>query len=145
MTEFFPNLRQLLHEQVERHRHKGFLEAAMAACALVAAADGRVSLSERSQVDGILESLEDLKLFDPHEGVAVFNQYLEQLQADPDTGRQQVLEAVGEQIRDDPAHGPLLMRLCQAISKADGEPSPSKEAAIAGLCADLGLSLNGES
>ena len=52
----------------------------MAACALVAASDGRVSLSERSRVDLILESLEGLSLFDPHEGVEAFNRYLQQLE-----------------------------------------------------------------
>ena len=40
MSELISSLRQLLQEQLERRRQRGFLEAAMAACALVAAADG---------------------------------------------------------------------------------------------------------
>ncbi len=139
MSELISSLRQLLHEQLERRRQRGFLEAAMAACALVAAADGRVSLGERSRVDLILESLEGLSLFDPHEGVEAFNRYLQQLEDNPEDGREQVLAALRDQIEDDPAQGPLLVRLCQAIGAADGAPGPDQREAIAGLCSELGL------
>ena len=139
MTDLFPHLRQLLHEQIERHRHRGFLEAAMAACALVAAADGHASFRERSRIDGILESLEGLRVFDPHEGVDAFDRYLERLEIQPEAGRREAVEAVRRQIDEDPAQGPLLLRLCRVISEANGEPSSEKRRAIADLCAELGL------
>lgn len=139
MSELISSLRQLLQEQLERRRQRGFLEAAMAACALVAAADGRVSLGERSRVDLILESLEGLSLFDPHEGVEAFNRYLRHLEDNPAEGREQVLAALRSQLEEDPAQGPLLLRMCQAMGAADGTPAPSQRKTIASLCSELGL------
>ena len=53
------------HDMMRRYRNGPLLEGVMAACALVATSDGRVSLSERVRVDQILETLDALKVFDP--------------------------------------------------------------------------------
>ena len=55
--------------ELQRHRQLPFLEAVAAACALVATADGEVSFYERARLDVVVESLSELKLFDPHEVV----------------------------------------------------------------------------
>ena len=72
---FLATLTDKFQEQMERHRNRPFLRAVMAACALVAAADGKVSLAERVRVDQILDTLEELRIFDPHEGVDLFNEF----------------------------------------------------------------------
>jgi hypothetical protein len=55
-----------LNERIARHRNRDFLNAAMAAGALAAQADGTVTLSERYRIDGILARLERLRIYDPH-------------------------------------------------------------------------------
>ena len=53
------------------------LEAAMAACAMVSASEGQVSFADRIRVDQIMDTLTRLKVFDPHEGVDLFNRVIE--------------------------------------------------------------------
>ena len=77
-----------LKQELERHRRRPFLEAAMAACALIASADDEVSFSERARMDAVLESLAELRIFDPHQAVDLFNARIEALQADREAGRQ---------------------------------------------------------
>ena len=55
-----------------RHHNLPFLKATMAACALVATANGEVSFSERVRVDQIIETLEALQVYGPHEAVNIF-------------------------------------------------------------------------
>ena len=45
--------------EFERFRHRRFLEASMAACALISMADRRVSLSEQVALDDCLEQVGD--------------------------------------------------------------------------------------
>ena len=62
MSRFLNHLTKLYQDQVERYRNRPFLKATMAACALVAVADGKVSFSQRVRVDQILETLDKLKV-----------------------------------------------------------------------------------
>lgn len=136
MTELFRQLQRYVHERIERHRNQGLLRAAMAACASVAVADdGRVTLRERVRIDRILESLERLKVFDPHEGVELFNQHVELLRSDPAEGRRIVEEAVRAQLDAEPECAALLVRICLAVSLHGGEVAPSEREAIGSLCA----------
>ena len=75
------NLLQKLVESVqlqgERLRNKKFLEASMAASALVATADGEVSFSERAAVDNVLNTVDAFKVFDVHDAVDLFSDFVE--------------------------------------------------------------------
>ena len=66
----------------------------MAACALIASADDEVSFSERARMDAVLESLAELRIFDPHQAVDLFNDRLDALQTDRDAGRAEAFEVV---------------------------------------------------
>ena len=48
MSGFLTNLKEQYDTLIERHHNLPFLKATMAACALVATADGEVSFSERA-------------------------------------------------------------------------------------------------
>jgi tellurite resistance protein len=110
----------------------------MAGCALVATADGAVSLSERSRVDRILESLDELEIFDPHEAVDRFNDHAEAIAADARRGRGEALEAIAE-YADDAAHARLLLRACIAVSIADGDIIAEERAQLINICGALEL------
>lgn len=138
MSEQVSSLRGLLQDLLERHRHKDFLEASMAACALAAAADGAVSFGERSRVDEVLESLGGLQAFDPHQGVEVFERYFRLLRDDPAGGREQAMAVIRRELEDEPERGPLLLHLCRSV----GDPDPASGADpcrwIAELCSEPG-------
>ena len=133
-TDMFKRLKQ----ELARHRQRPFLEAAMAACALIASADGEVSFSERTRMDAVLESLAELRVFDPHEAVDLFNARVEALQVDREAGRAAAFEAIR---RGAAAAGAaeLLVRICVAISLADGKYVPHERAMLGLICAALNL------
>ncbi len=125
-------------KELERHRRRPFLEAVSAACALVATADGEVSFSERARLDAVIDSLSELRLFDPHEVVNAFDAHVETLSGADGNGRAELLEKVGAGNRADGA-ADLLLRISVAVSLADGRDSSAERAAIGEICDALGL------
>lgn len=109
----------------------------MAGCALVAAADGEISLSERTRLDDMLESIERLSLFDVHDAVDIFDRYAHILRTEPERGRRKALEAVAA-MADEPDSADLLIRLCLAVRDVDGDRVPAEREGIADVCVRLG-------
>ena len=72
--------------------------AAMAACALVSVASGSVSFRHRVHVDRLMDTLDALRVFDPHEGVELFNQFVDALKADPEAGHRHALEVIADEV-----------------------------------------------
>lgn len=138
MPGFLETLKESYHEHLQRQRQRPFLRACMAACARVAIADGEVTFPERVRVDQILETLEDLKVFDPHEGVELFNEFVEDILAHPKDGCDRALEAMREGAADDES-ATLLIRVCCAVSEANGEKHLTDQIEIVSLCAQLGV------
>ncbi|HJN23717.1 MAG TPA: TerB family tellurite resistance protein [Rhodospirillales bacterium] len=122
---------------MERHKNRPFLKGCMAACALVATADGNVSFSQRVRVDQLLQTLEALKFFDPHEGIDLFNEFTDAILSTPKAGHGKALQAVFETVKDRQASAELLIRLCLAVSEANGETSLSDQIEIVSLCSLL--------
>lgn len=135
------NLRDAVRSAAARHRNRPFLEAAMAACAYIAQADGYVSIGERGRIDDILEQLESLRVFDPHEGVNIFNDYVDLLKTDSLSGQKAIFSAIGKMSKDEEA-ALLVARICIAISNADGDFSEKERAAVVKICDVLKTSKN---
>ncbi|RKZ37355.1 MAG: hypothetical protein DRQ37_02085 [Gammaproteobacteria bacterium] len=138
MTNFFQDLLDDYHSQIDRHNNRPFMEAAMAACSLVAIADGEVSLSERIRVDQILETLDELKVFDPHEAVDIFNEFNQAILKAPKQGREKAIEAL-RAVSNNQESASLLIRICVAISEAEGGKSLVDQIEIVMLCSLLGV------
>ncbi|MBP5857616.1 tellurite resistance TerB family protein [Marivibrio halodurans] len=136
----FDTLKKSIEEMLERHRQQPFLDACMASCALVAMADGKVSLSEQSRIDDVLEAIDRLSLFDVHEAIDLFNAYVDGIRENPVKGRKAALDTV-ERMADDAESGELLVRICLAVSQADGDYARSERDQIIGVCSRLGLLL----
>ncbi|MBO6781888.1 MAG: TerB family tellurite resistance protein, partial [Alphaproteobacteria bacterium] len=98
--------------ELERHKQRPFLEAVAAACALVATADGEVSFSERARLDSFIESLSQLRLFDPHEVVDAFDEHVAAL-SEHDDGAARMLKTVVAGTKADGAPD-LLLRISAA-------------------------------
>lgn len=138
MSGFLGTLLERYQDHLERQRNRPFLEAAMAACALVSIADGDISLSERIKVDQILETLEALKIFNPHEGVDLFNDFVEGIRQSPRRGRERAIGILTE-VAKNPEDARLLIRVCCAVSEADGEMALSDQIEIVSLCSLMGV------
>ena len=138
MSGFLTTLRTRYRQQLERNRNRPFLRATMAASALVAMADGKITFPERVHIDQILETLEALKVFDPHEGVNLFNEFTDAIRANSKIGRAAAVHAI-EPVADDPETAALILRICLAISEADGAVDMDDQIEIVTLCSRLGL------
>lgn len=123
--------------ELQRHKHRPFLEAVAATCALVATADGEVSFSERARLDAVIESLSELRLFDPHEVVDAFDEHVEKL-SEGEAGVASLLEVITEGTRKEDA-ADLVLRIGAAMSLADGQDSPDEHHVIHQICTALEL------
>jgi tellurite resistance protein TerB len=138
MSGFLATLIDSYQERLERQRRLPFLRACMAACATIAIADGEVSFPERVRVDQILETLEALQIFDPHDGVNLFNEFVDAIRDNPRAGRESAMAAMLD-VADDPESADLLVRVCCAVSEADGEKHLTDQIEIVSLCSRLGI------
>lgn len=134
----FRTARETLRNSLSRIRNRQFLDATMAATALVATADGEVTFSELSALDTVLESVKDLRIYDPHIAVDRYKDFADAIADDPETGRRAAIAAVGKVAGDGDA-AELVIRVAVAISKADGELSRQETEAIGDLCGTLGV------
>jgi tellurite resistance protein len=130
--------RAAVTRELERFRNRHFLEASMAASALLALADEEIALSERLALDFVLENLKELKIFDAHKAVNLFRDHAERIQRDVGSGKEKVVKAVAKFAGDEHA-GQLIIRACVCIAKADGNFSEEEKAVIAELCQVLNL------
>lgn len=131
-------LTEKFQEHLERQRNRPFLEGVMAACALVATTDGEVSFAEQVRVDQILQTLDELTVFDPHEGVDLFREYSEDILKNPHEGHEQALQSVAK-VSEDLEAIALLLRVCLAVSEADGSVTLADQIEIVSLCSRFGI------
>lgn len=138
MSGVLATLTDFYHTHMERQRNRPFLQGVMAACALVAAADGEVTFAERVRVDQIFATLDRLEPFDPHEAVDLFNEFTDTILENPADGHAAALAAIAP-LAEDAEAGPLLLRICLAVSEADGEVSLTDQIEIVSLCSRFGI------
>ena len=138
MTGFLHGLTTLYRKEIERHHNRPFLEAAMAACALVATARGHITFAHRTRIDQILETLDTLKVFDPHEGVEIFNTHAERILEQPRQGRVRALRVI-RQVAKNSDTSRLLVHLCLAVSEMNDDTSLADQIEIVMLCDHIGV------
>lgn len=136
----FRTARETLRNSLSRFRNRQFLDATMAATALVATADGEVTFSELSALDTVLESVQDLQIYDPHIAVDIYKDFADAIANDPDAGRRNAMAAVAK-IAGQADAAELVIRVAVAISKADGELSADEKRSISDLCGVLGVAV----
>ena len=131
-------LRESLKKRSERQRDRRFLEATMAASALVAYADGQVDFTERMRLDQILDQLHRLRAFDVREAIEHFNTVIDDLKADPEDGHARALDSV-EAFAGDKASARLMVRVACHLCVADGEFTEAEQEQVAELCLQLDI------
>ena len=127
-----------LKTEVAKIRSKGFLEAVVAGCALVAHADGVVKPEEKQKMMGFLRNSEVLSVFSADEIIAIFDKYAKQFEFDAQIGQASALQAVAK-VKDKEAEARLMVRVCCAVGAADGDFDDQEKAIVRKICAELGL------
>jgi tellurite resistance protein len=121
-----------------KRRNRPFLEASMAAAALVSMADDDVRLSEQVALDEVLERIDKLQVFEPHTAIDLHRHFADQIQADALAGRKQALEAVAH-FEGDQNDRLVVLYVAAVIARADLDLSETEEVALAQICECLGL------
>ncbi len=122
---------------VERHKNRDFLDAAMAAAALVAIADGDASLEEGGRVGELLRTLAPLAVFDPVKGLDIYLGHVADIRRGED-GLANAKESVSAAAKD-PDTAALIVLICEAVSEADGVVLEAEIAAINHISDLLGV------
>ena len=138
MSGILDNLKSFFQARAEKEQNRPFLEAAMAACAMVSASEGQVSFADRIRVDQIMDTLTQMKVFSPQEGVDLFNHYTAMILASPKAGRESALSTI-RAVTSDLETAELLIDLCLAVSLSDGVTSLVEHIEIVSLCGLIGV------
>jgi len=138
MSSFLDRLTSVFQGRFKQKQDRSFLEAAMAACAMVSASEGQVAFCDRIRVDQIMETLTELKVFDPHEGVDLFNHFTDRILQSPKLGREEALKSI-RAVASDKETAEILIDVCLAVSLSDGKTSLIEHIEIVSLCGLIGL------
>ena len=138
MAQLFGGVRNSVGRFFERVRHRPFMEATMAACALVALSDEDHRLAELATRDRVLVRLRDLHVFDTQKAVELYDHYAGLITRDPDEGKRKTMELVGR-LKDDHKESKRLVKICLAIGRADHEFTPRERSVGEEICRTLSL------
>ena len=116
--------------------NKTFKDAAMATCALIAAADGNIDPSEKTKVAGLISKNELLQAFKATELRDLFLAYCDQ--ATDEFARLDLLNVVAK-LKKTPDQADTAVKIALIIANADGDFSDDEKAVVKELCAKLGL------
>lgn len=130
--------RDTLATEVTKFKNADFMEACVAGCALVSAADGEISSAEKMKMTGFIQNSKELKVFDLNKVITSFNGYCEKFSFDEQIGRAEALKTVAK-VRSKPDAARLLVRVCIAIGSSDGNFDQSERAVCRMICNELGL------
>lgn len=131
-------LHSKLTEEVKKFANKDFHEAVVAACTVIAFADGEISSDEKKKMMGFMEINESMKVFDKNATIKIFTKYLEQMEFDIDLGRGEALTAIGK-LSGKTNESKAVVRLACAIGAADGDFDDDEKKAARQICQALGL------
>jgi tellurite resistance protein TerB len=138
IKDWFSQQKTSAQDSVARFKNKEFLEASVAACALVAAADGTIQPSEKETMAGFIQRNDMLKVFEMTKVIESFNKFAGNFEFNAAIGKAEALRAVNK-LKSNQEAGRLLVRVCCAIGMADGDFDDKEKAVIKEICTELGL------
>lgn len=130
--------RAKLATEVGKFKNREFMEACVAGCGLVAAADGSIDSSEKQKMMKFMQQSNELKVFDTKDVIAVFNKVTENFEFDNEIGKAEALKMIGK-LRSKPEAARLMVRVCCAIGSADGDFDDKEKQIVREMCRDLNL------
>ena len=125
-------------ESIMKVTNKEFMEAIVAGCALIAAADGHLELSEKEKMVEFIKGSTIMSLYNTSEVVGEFNKYADVVIADYNVGKKDCIDAILK-VRYSKEETTQVVRFCSIIAAADGSVSEKEEAIIKELAVTLEL------
>lgn len=130
--------RDKLATEVSKFKNRDFMTATASACAMIAAADGDISSSEKMKMTGFINNSPELKAFDLKDVIAAFNDACGKFEFDIQIGQAEALKTINK-IKGNDGAARLLVRVACAIGASDGNFDQQEKAACRLICLELGL------
>ncbi|PTX52574.1 tellurite resistance protein TerB [Gemmobacter caeni] len=130
--------RARLTAEVSKFRNRTFMEATVASCALVAAADGTISAQEKQKMAGFMRNSDELKHFDMPDVIAFFEKVVGNFDFDAAIGKAEALKVIGR-LRGNEEQARVMVRVACAIGASDGDFDEAEKAVVRTICKELGL------
>lgn len=130
--------RTRLTAEVSRFKNRTFMEATVAACAMVAAADGTISAEEKQKMAGFIRNSDELKVFEMPAVIAFFEKVTGNFDFDADIGKAEALKVIGR-LRGNEEQARVMVRVACAIGASDGNFDDGEKAVVRDVCKELGL------
>lgn len=130
-----------LFNKAKKIENKNIMEAIVAGCLLVAAADGSLSADESAKMEKLLNANDLLEAFRGNEINKVVQRYSNILEADFGVGQKKMLDQI-EEIASNPDHCEEVMLAMLAVAKSDGDVSEQEKAALVKVAGALRLRLS---
>lgn len=128
---------QSLTTEFAKYKNKDVLNALMATCAYIAAADGTIDPSEKRKMVGFVKNSPIIGVFGDTAAIAVFNEHATRFEFDNEIGKAEALRVIGK-YRDNDEIGRLIIRAGITIGSADGNFDPNEKVAVREICKELG-------
>lgn len=125
-------------DQVSRFKNREFLEAVVAGCALVAAADGSIKPEEKQKMMGFIQRSPELKVFSTADVVSVYNAHAETLAFDLSIGRMEAMRVIAR-LKKNPGAARAMVTVCCSIGAADGDFDGDEKKAVKEICSALDI------
>lgn len=136
MFQWFNDFYASASTRIAQFNNSTFKDAAMATCALIAAADGSISAEEKKKVAGLIGNNELLKVFNATELRDSFLRFADM--AVDDFARLDLLNAV-RKLKGNEAQADTALKIALIIANADGTFSEAEKKVVAELCGVLGV------
>jgi tellurite resistance protein TerB len=130
--------RARLTAEVSKFKNRAFMEATVASCALVAAADGTISAQEKQKMAGFMRNSDELKHFDMPDVIAFFEKVVGNFDFDAGIGKAEALKVIGR-LRGNEEQARVMVRVACAIGASDGSFDEAEKAVVRTICKELGL------
>jgi tellurite resistance protein TerB len=130
--------RTRLTAEVSKFKNRTFMEATVAACAMVAAADGTISAQEKQKMAGFIRNSDELKVFEMPAVIAFFEKVTGNFDFDADIGKAEALKVIGR-LRGNEEQSRVMVRVACAIGASDGDFDDGEKAVVRDICKELGL------
>lgn len=113
-------------------------DAIVGACALVAHADGWVTLDERRKLTERFCAIEDLAIFGPEEALEAFDRMIDLFDRDPEIARSDAEAAVAK-LRSHPLAARRLVATACGVAAADGGFDEAERDIVLRICEILNV------
>ncbi len=134
---FLDKLTAAVHDRAARAQSRAAIDAALAAAALVATADGEVTLAKRVALDKALGAIEAFRGLNPQAAAEIFDSHAYKLRARRPSSRERVLKAVAGTAGDEGA-AETVTQTVSAIAHAEDGASIRTVKEIAAVSEALG-------